>query len=51
MILKQRSIWSLYKILTGTTSSVKCGPGSNDNEGIFHISQNSRIGVSPSNSV
>ena len=42
------TIWLLDRTLSGATTPSQSGPGSNGNEGILHISQNSRIGVSPS---
>ena len=35
----------------GTTIPGQSGPGSNDNEGVIHISQSSRIEASPSDAV
>ena len=46
-----RSIWPIYETLTGTTTSGQSGPGSNGNEGVFHTTQISRTGVSPSDVV
>ena len=45
------SIWSFDGILTGTNTSGKSGPGSNGNEGVLHISQNSWTGASSSDAV
>ena len=46
-----RSIWSIEGILTGTTTLGQSGSGSNDNEGVLHTPQISRIGTSPSDTV
>ena len=40
------SIWSISGTLTGTTTSSQSGPGSNGNEGVFHIPQSSRTETS-----
>ena len=43
------SIWSIYRALSGATTPGQSGPGCDDNEGVFHIPQSSRIyGASPS---
>ena len=34
--------------LSGASTPGQSGPGSNDNEGVLHIPQNSRTGASPS---
>ena len=42
--------WSIQPIdgtLTGTTTPKQSGPGCNGNEGVLHISQDSRTGTSP----
>ena len=43
-------IWSIDGTLTGTTNLGQNGPESNDNEGVLHIPQNSRVTPSPSDS-
>ena len=42
------SIWPIDGTLTVTIIIDQSRPGSNDNEGVLHISQNFRTGVSPS---
>ena len=38
----QSSIWSIDETLTGITTSGQSGPGSNGNDEVLHIPQNSR---------
>ena len=45
------SIWPIYGTLTATTTPGQNGPESNDNEGVHHIPQSSRTGLSPSDAV
>ena len=43
------SIWPIDRTLSGATTPGQSRPGSNDNEGVFHIPQSSSItGASPS---
>ena len=43
------SIWPINGTLSGAITSGQSGPGSNGNEGVFHIPQSSSItGASPS---
>ena len=45
----QTSIWPIDRTLSGATTLGQGGPGSDDNEGVFHIPQSSSIiGVLPS---
>ena len=37
------SIQPIYRTLTGTINPGQSGPESNDNEGVFHISQTPRL--------
>ena len=41
--MSNSSIWPIDKTLSGTTTLIKSGPGSNGNEGILRISQSSSI--------
>ena len=41
------SIWPIDGTVTGTTTLGQSGPGSNSNEGVFHIPQSSKMGTSP----
>ena len=45
------SIWSIDGTLAGSTNSGQSGPGSNGNEGVLYIPQNSRAGALPLNAV
>ena len=42
------SLWPRDGMQTSTTSLEQCGPGTNGNEGVHLIPQNSRTGPSPS---
>ena len=44
------SIWPIGGTLSGIISLDQSGPESNGNEGVLHIPQSSRTGVSPSDS-
>ena len=46
--MSNSSIWPIDGTLSGTTTAVQSGPGSNVNEGVLHIPQISRAGTSPS---
>ena len=48
---RKRLIWPIDGALTGTTTLGQSGPGSNGNEGVFHIPQSSRTEASPSDTV
>ena len=39
------SIWTIHRTLSGATSPVQRGPGSNSNEGVLHISQVFKAGA------
>ena len=39
--MSNSSIWPIDKTLSGATTPSQCGPGSNDNEGLICIPQNS----------
>ena len=41
-------VWSIDGILTSTTTLSQSESGSNDNEGVLHIPQSSKIEASPS---
>ena len=43
------SIWSIDRTISGATTMAECGPGSNGNEEVLHITQSSTTGDSPSN--
>ena len=43
--------WSIDRTLIGTTTPCQSGPGSNADEGLLHILQNSKTGASPSDEV
>ena len=45
------SIQSIVGTLTGTTTLGQSGPENNDDEGVLHISQSSRIEASPLDAV
>ena len=46
--MSNSSIWPIDRTLSSTTSPGQSGPGSEDNEGVFHVPQSSRIiGASP----
>ena len=49
IIQDNSSIQLLNRTLTGTTSLVQCGRGSNGKERVLHIPQSFKIGDSPSN--
>ena len=49
--MSNSSIWPIDRTLSGATTSSQSGPGSNSNEGVIHISQSSKTGASPSNSL
>ena len=38
-------------MLTGTTTPSQTEPGSHGNEGVVHISENSKAGISPSDTL
>ena len=42
-------MWPIDETLTSTTTQGQDGPGSNGNEGVFHILQSSRTEASQSN--
>ena len=47
--MSNSSIWPIDRTLSGATTLGQSGPGSDDNEGVLHIPQNSSItGTSPS---
>ena len=46
--MSNNSIWPIDRTLSGATTPGQRGPGSNGNEGLLHIPQSSKIGVSPS---
>ena len=46
--LSNSSIWPIDKTISGATSPVQSGPGSNGYEGVLHISQSFRTEASPS---
>ena len=41
--MSNSSIWSIDRTLSGATTLGQSGPGSDDNEGLFHIPQISSI--------
>ena len=41
--MSNRSIWSIDRILSGSTTLGQSGPGSNGNEGVLHIPLSSSI--------
>ena len=47
LITSNKSIWSIYGTLTGTTTPGLNRPGSNRNEKVFLISRSSKSGDSP----
>ena len=47
----QTSIWPIDRTLSGTATSGHSGPGSNGNEEVLHITQNSRTKASQSDAV
>ena len=46
--MSNTSIWSIDRTLSKATTQGQNGPGSNGNEGVLHIFQNSKTGASPS---
>ena len=42
------SIWSIDRTLSGATTPGLCGPGSNSNEGVLYVPQNSSILIASS---
>ena len=46
--MSNSTIWSIGRTLSGATTMKQCGAGSNDNEGLLPIPQNSEGGASPS---